>query len=160
EPLEIVDTVCVGPLPDPLDRGQIFVPTGHQELADLLMGYAVLSAVLVERAPALETEHRLQAAPGIIEPGVDHLAVARGGLGADPSLLLEDEPLASVERERTGDREAHHARPHNHALDLRLTHDTSNPKRAASWSIGCPETSRAAHSGNVGAGVVPDARQL
>ena len=54
----------------------------------------------------------------IVDPGVDHLAVARGRDRADRRFALEHENLAAGEREAARDREPDDAGADNHAFDL------------------------------------------
>ena len=75
-------------------------------------------AVVVEGAFAVDAHPRHQAAGLVIDAGVDHLAVARGGDGADALGRFEHDHLATGLREPPRDRKADHAGPDDDAVDL------------------------------------------
>src|SRR5690349_25071551 len=80
------------------DRLQLFSfarSRRHDELAAMAMRNAVVAAILVERALAAYAHLRHQAAGAVIDAGMDHLAVARGGDGADAFSSLEHDDFAA-----------------------------------------------------------------
>ncbi len=118
------------------DRHDVVHPGGERVLADLLQGRelglvgrhdqlaaapvvdAPLGAIAVEPFPPLDADLGLEAALGVIEAGVDDLAVARAGPGADQPLGLQHHHVAAGHGERPRDREAHHARADHCDFDL------------------------------------------
>jgi len=90
---------------------------GDDQLAAIAVRHAVLGAVGVKQAPAGHAGLGHQAALGIIDAGVDHLGVARAGLGADAFGGLDDDDLTAGKSQRAGDREADHAGADHHAVD-------------------------------------------
>ncbi len=72
----------------------------------------------VQRPPAGDAEPRHQAAGGVVDAGVDHLAVARGRFGADRLRGFQHDHLAPRLRQRARHREADHPGSHHHAIDL------------------------------------------
>src|SRR5437899_13049829 len=83
QPFEIGDAVGPRRSLDLLDPGDLLLGGGDDQLAERGMRYAVLAAIFIEPPAALDTAPRLQAARRVVEPAVDHLAVARGGLETD-----------------------------------------------------------------------------
>ena len=63
------------------------------------------SAVGIQLAPPLDAEPRHQAVGGIVNAGVDHLAVARGRFGADPLRRLQDDHFPARQGQRARHRE-------------------------------------------------------
>jgi hypothetical protein len=94
-----------------------FVAVGHDELAAVLVVDAVFLAVGIQGAVAGHAEARLEAARRVIQARVDHAAVARRGDGARVRLGLEQQHLASDQRQRARDREAHDTRTDDDAFD-------------------------------------------
>ena len=82
------------------------------------MGHAMLAAIGIETLAAGDAARRLQAAGRIIEAAVDDLAVARGGLGADPVGAFEDDDLVPLQREGPRRRQADHPGPDDDRFDL------------------------------------------
>jgi hypothetical protein len=78
----------------------------------------MLPAVFIERLLAADAHPGHQAAGLVIDPGVDHLAVARGRDGADAFGGLQHDHLAACLREPPGDRKTDHPRTDNDALYL------------------------------------------
>ena len=64
----------------------------------------------------VDAEPRHQAVGRIINPGVDHFAVARGRFGADPLRRLQDDHLPPGLRQRARDREPDHTGTDNDAI--------------------------------------------
>ena len=87
------------------------------QLAAVDVRHALLGAVGVERLAAGDAEPRHEAAGRIVDAGVDHLAVARGGLGADAFGGFQDDHLAPGQRQRARHRQADDAGAHHDAID-------------------------------------------
>ena len=79
---------------------------GDDELAAAGVRDPVRLAMGVEAPPALDAEPRLEAAGGVVDAGMDDLAVARRGLFPDAALRLHDQHRAAGQSQRAGDREA------------------------------------------------------
>ncbi len=88
------------------------------QLAAIAMRDAVIAAILIERRLAADAHPRHQAAGLVIDAGVDHLAVARRGHGADTLGRLQHDHLAAGLRQPPRDRKTDHPRTDNDALDL------------------------------------------
>ena len=82
-------------------------------------GVSVATRRRVEKAmTALDAGDRLEAACRVIEPAVDHLAVARGCLETDRVGLFEDDDLFPGERQRARHGKSDHPGSDNHRLDF------------------------------------------
>src|SRR5882757_7138475 len=86
---------------------------------------AVLVAIAIKRLLAADAHPRHPASGRVVDTGMDHLAVARGGHGADALGLFQDDHFAPGERQSAGDRKTDHTGPDNDAIDL--VHGDSNP---------------------------------
>ena len=91
---------------------------GDDQLAAVAERDAARAAEIVEHPLAGHAEARHQAAARVVDAGVDHLAVAAGGLGADALGGLQHQHLAPGLGQGAGDRDADHAGADDHALDL------------------------------------------
>src|SRR5260370_14865705 len=114
---EVINAVRRSPAPHALEDRQLLLSDGVRELAQPLVRDAALGAIGIEPVAAGNAEARLEAALGVMQPGVDHLAVARGRLGADPALLLQHQHLAPAARQRPRHPKPHPARADHHAFD-------------------------------------------
>src|SRR6202008_1561398 len=110
----------------------LFLAIGDDELAAILVIDAAIAAVGIQRAIAGHAETRLEAARRVVETGVDHAAVPRRGDRARVGFRLEQQYLASGERERARDGEADGTRsdhdafhPIRHMLNLSCSARTS-----------------------------------
>ena len=90
---------------------------GDDQLAAAPVLDAARLGVAVEELLALDAGPRLQAARRVVDAGVDHLAVARAGLGADRVGALEDDDLAPGRGQPLRDREPDDAGPDDDAVD-------------------------------------------
>ena len=72
---------------------------GDDELAAPRMRHAALGAIGVQAVLAGDAGARFERAGRVVDPGVDHLAVARAGLGADHAGRLEEQHLAARHRQ-------------------------------------------------------------
>src|SRR5258706_282753 len=81
----------------------------HEQLAAAPVRYVLGFAVFVESLSAFDAETRFEAAARIVEARVDHFGVACRGLFADRGVLLENDDLATGERELARDRETNDA---------------------------------------------------
>src|SRR5262249_2634085 len=106
---------------DPLEEAELALIAGDDQLTEALVRHAALFAVPVEHAPPGNAAPRLEAVPGIINPGMDDLAVARRGLEADAVLALEHHDFAPGQRQSPCHREPDDTGPHHHAFH-RLGH--------------------------------------
>ena len=99
------------------ERRQLIRLRRDEELAGAAVVDAALRAVAVERRPPRDAEERLPGVGRVVDPRVDHLAVARRRGGADARLALEDHHLAAALRLGARDREADHTRPDHHRVE-------------------------------------------
>src|SRR5256714_15231941 len=93
EPFEIVDAVGARRRLDLLDPGDLLLAGGDDQLADRGVRHAVLTAISVEPLAPLDAAARLEAPLRVIEPAMNDLAVARGGLEPDRVGAFEDDDL-------------------------------------------------------------------
>src|SRR5437016_912609 len=93
EPFEIVDPIRASRRLDLLDPGDLLLAGGDDQLADRGMRHAMLTAIGVEPLAPLDAAARLEAPFRVIEPAMDDLAVARGGLETDRVGAFEDDDL-------------------------------------------------------------------
>jgi hypothetical protein len=117
DPFEVVDAVLLGLAPHAFEDRYLFFFAGDGELSDSRVRHAARGAIRIEPVASLDAEPRLEAAFWIMQPRMDHFAVARRGLGADPALLLEHHDLVPGERQRPRHGEADHARADHDAFD-------------------------------------------
>ena len=103
---EIVDAVRACALHESFQRGNLFGRGRDDELSAATVGDAVRRAVRVELLASGDAQPGLQRPRRVVEPGMDHFAVARTGAGADSVLALDDERLQALPRKRARDREA------------------------------------------------------
>ncbi len=118
EPGQIVDRILRGLRTQFHQQRDLFFPRGHQQLAQASVRDPVLFAVLVQRLPSQHTQPRLPRSGRIIDPGVNHLRVARAGVAADAGFFLEhhDFPARAGQGPRHG--QPHHARANYCNIDL------------------------------------------
>jgi hypothetical protein len=107
---------------------------GDDQLAAAPMRDAMRLAIGIEPRPALDAEPRLQAARGVIDAGVDHLAVARRGLLAGRGARFHHDDGAAGERQRARDCEADDARADDERVDV------AHGAACVSISRGCGST--------------------
>src|SRR6202035_438678 len=83
------------------DPGQLGKPAlgGDDELAAAPMGDAVLATEVVQALTTRDAQACLERAVRIVDAGVDHLAVARAGAGAEVRGRFENQYLAPLQRE-------------------------------------------------------------
>ena len=91
-----------------LHRGQLGSIRRHQDLADPFVRDAELAAERIERMLPGHTKLRFQAPRGVVDPGVDHFAVARGSFRADHVGRFQDHHLVAPERHLARHRQADH----------------------------------------------------
>src|SRR4029453_15221480 len=101
----------------------------HDQLAAIAMRNAVVAAIPVERVLAAYAHLRHQAAGAVIDPGVDPLAVAGRGDGADALSGLEHDYFAAGLGQPPCDREPDHPRSDDNAIDL--VHVSFGPENLA-----------------------------
>jgi hypothetical protein len=71
----------------------LLVVQRHQDLADLVVGEALLGAEVLEQADPAAAQQCLERAGLVVEAGVDDAAVAAGLVRGEPVLLLEEGDL-------------------------------------------------------------------
>ena len=98
-------------------RRELGLVGGDDQLAAAGVRHAALGAVAIEELLAGNAEPRLEAALGIVDAGMDHLAVARAGLGADGVRTLQDDHLEPGHGQPARAGEAHHTGPDHDAVD-------------------------------------------
>ena len=116
--LHVVDAIGFGMRPDRLQLFGFLWRRRDDQLAAIAMRNAVVAAILVERVLAADAHLRHQAAGAVIDAGVDHLAVARGGHGADAFGGLQHDHFAARLRQPPCDRKADHPRSDDDAINL------------------------------------------
>ena len=82
------------------------------------MRNALFAAVSIQRLFAADAHPRHQAARPVVDAGVDHLAVARGGDGADPLGRFQHDHLAAALSQPPRHGKTDHSRTDDDALDL------------------------------------------
>src|SRR5258708_25817283 len=70
---EVINAVRRSPAPHALEDRQLLLSDGVRELAQPLVRDAALGAIGIEPVAAGNAEARLEAALGVMQPGVDHL---------------------------------------------------------------------------------------
>ncbi len=90
----------------PLDL--VLVARDH-ELAQPLVRHAVLGAIGIHQVRGAREQMLPQSALLVVQPGVDHFGVARGGVLADAGLRFQHQHLAAGRRQRARHGEADHA---------------------------------------------------
>ena len=73
--------------------GQLAVVGGHHQLAATPVRHTALGGIGVEHVTPLHTPARLARPLGVVNAGMDDLAVARAGTGANRRRLLQHQPL-------------------------------------------------------------------
>ena len=105
---ELLDAIGLRPVDDALQAARL-VADGHHELAAALHRDTVRIEISVKHSPAVHTVARLQAALGVIEPRMDHLGIARGGMHRDLVFGFQHDHFAARPGEGAGRRKADHA---------------------------------------------------
>ena len=118
QPFEVVDAVGARRRLDLLDPGDLGLLGRDDQLAEPRVRHAVLGAIGVEALAAGDAGRRLQAALRVVEPAVDDLAVARGGLEADRVGAFEDDDLVPGQRQRPRRRQPDDPGADHHRFDL------------------------------------------
>src|ERR1700687_6503369 len=79
---------------DPVQLGKLGLRGGDDELAAAPMGDAVPATEVVQALTPRDAQAGLERAVRIVDAGVDHLAVARAGAGAEVRGRLENQYVA------------------------------------------------------------------
>ena len=116
--LQIVDAIGFGMRPDRLQFFGFARCRRDDQLSAIAMGNAVARAILVKLAFTAYAHPRHQAAGLVIDAGMDHLAVPRGGDRADALSRFQHDHFATGLGEAPRDRQTDHARPNYDALNL------------------------------------------
>ena len=82
------------------------------------MGHAFLGAVGVKLAAAGDTKSSHEAVGGVVDAGMNDLAVARGGFGPDRLRRFQDDDFTPRDGQRARRGQAHDAGTHYDAIDL------------------------------------------
>jgi hypothetical protein len=117
DPAQIVHAVGARALGDRLQRRRLRRSAGDHQLAAARVAYPVLRAPGVQALAALHAQAGLERAGRVVQPGVDHLAVARADAGAEGGLALDHHHLASGAGEAVGAGEADHASADHYGID-------------------------------------------
>jgi hypothetical protein len=91
---------------------------GDDQLAATPVRDAALRTVVKEQGAAGDAEASLERARRVVDAGVDHLAVAGTDAGAEGVFGFEDQHLAALRGQRTGDGEADHTGADHGAFDF------------------------------------------
>ena len=118
EQLHVVDAIGLGMRPDRLQFFGFLRRRRDDQLAAIAMRDAVVAAVSVERVLAADAHLRHQAAGAVVDAGMDHLAVARGGHGADALGGLQHDHFAARLGQPPRDRKPDHPRSDDDAINL------------------------------------------
>ena len=78
----------------------------------------MLFAKRIQPAPARDAKQSLERAPRVVDPRVNHLAVARAAAGTEGVGCLQDQHLAPGQGEGTGYGQADYAGTNNHDIDV------------------------------------------
>ena len=119
-----------------LDAGQHRVLLGigrDDELAAVRVRHALLGAIGVERLATRDAEPCHEAAGRVIDAGVDHLAVARGCLGADAFRGIQNDHVAAGQREGARHRQPDDAGSHHDAVHPLHTSPPRQPRAGLRW---------------------------
>jgi hypothetical protein len=107
-----------GALADPLQPAGLLLRGRDDQLAAIVVRHAAVAAEIVEAALAVDAGARDQAAGGVVDAGMDDLAVAGRGLGADALGGVEHQHLAPGQRQGAGDGEPDHAGADHDRIEL------------------------------------------
>ena len=118
ERLKIIHPIGGGPRADAPKLVQLRRICGHDQLAAALVRQATFGQIGIERPAPRHAEAGHEAALRIVNPRMDHLAVAGRGLRAEARGFFEDQHLAPGQRQRAGHGQPHHARARDDAIDL------------------------------------------
>ncbi len=129
EPLDIVDAIGARRGRDLFEGRDLALVGGDDQLAELGMRNPVVAAIAVEPLAPGDAACRLEAAGRVIDPAMDDLAVARGGLEADRPGALEHKHLAAGERQCPRGGEPDHPGTDHDAFDF-----VHHPLRRRSWT--------------------------
>jgi len=116
EGLQVIDPIGQRVPPQLLQRSDLGLVGGDDQLAATSMGHAVAVAEIVELATPGHAQPALERALRVVDAGVDDFAVARAGGGAKGSLGFQYQHLATGQRQRTRHRQPDHSRTHHHAI--------------------------------------------
>jgi hypothetical protein len=112
-------TVLAPALLELLQHRDLGLVGGHDQLPELAVRNAMLGAARVEPFPTLDAHARLPGIARVVDPRVDHPAVATGGLPGDPAVALENDDAATCARQRGPRGEADDPAAHHDHVDVR-----------------------------------------
>ena len=143
QPGQVVHTAGPAALHQRAQRALLRLFGGHHQLAATAVRDTMGLAVVVEQLTPAHAQSGLQRPGRVVKAGVDDLAIARAGTGADGRRGFEHDHLASGQRQRTRHGQADDAGTDHHTIDSihhftrargRLT---AVPRRriAAPWAV-------------------------
>ncbi len=118
EGLQVEHAIGFGMGPDRLQLFGFLRRGRDDQLAGIPMRDAVIPAVFIERALAADAHPRHQASGGIVDAGVDHLAVARRRDRADAFRRLQNDDLATRLCQPPSDSQTDHPRADYDAINF------------------------------------------
>ena len=153
---DIGDAVVVRSLSNALQVLELRGVGGDDQLAAALVCHSALGAVGVQALSTLHARARLERAMRVVDPGMDHLRVARARVRADGVFGLENQDLASSRRQGARHREAHQPRADDDRVNA--IHEGSSTRgegrqRPALWRIGTPRAAAPRHPRRTPAGL-------
>jgi hypothetical protein len=118
DPSQVVDPVGQRLVLDPGQRFDLLEGCRDDQLAKTLVGHVARGAEVVETLLPLDTGARLQAVPGIIDAGMDHLAVAGACLRTDEAMALDHHHFVTGSGECPGAGQADNAGADNDGFNI------------------------------------------
>src|SRR5262249_38315833 len=116
---EILNPIPCGRLADRIELRKLIRARRHKKLLAALMGDAVFGAEAVQERLPFDAEFGAQTAGGIVNTGVDDLAVAGACLRPDQAMLLEDKDFLAGDRKGTRNRQSDDPGANDNSLDIR-----------------------------------------
>jgi hypothetical protein len=115
-----IDAVRLRAAAQCLERGQFRSVGGHHELAATTMRHAALRTVGVQQVAPAPAQARLERAPRVVQPGVDHARIAAGHPLAGALGLFQHEHRLPGAGAGLGHGQTHNARPDHHEINVEL----------------------------------------
>jgi hypothetical protein len=119
---EIVETVAAAVRRQGFEVPDLPLFGGHDKLPRAPVGEDADGAEVVEEALAFHAQPRLEGSRGVVDPGVDDLAVAAARFLADSGVPLDDADVAARAGELGGDGEADDSGPDDGDFEI-MAHD-------------------------------------
>ena len=118
------------------EGGEVFRVARHHQLADPGVPHAARRRPRIEQPVALDAGERLERALRVIEPAVDHAAVAAGDALAEALFRLEEQER-SIGSERGGDGAPDHASADDDRVGLQPLLPLAGRHRIALYHAAC-----------------------